>query len=360
MNDCVMGGSEGKKGKGALWMFLFMLSAVCLIWLPSMGIQDFEDAMSNEVEFSRQSMQKVFYDIPWKDQSPFYFVVLKLWRVLAEDSIPGIRALNVVMIIFCIALMGELSTLFFKSKLPGYGAGILYSLSPISIWLLREGRMYPMMIALGLFTLCKVERYLQTQQKGELLVAGIAASLNIYTHFFGGWLTAITMAYFFTCILFPGEGHLHGKTNVRARLPMVYAFIQVNVLILLLIIPQAMRILNVTYHEPMVRSSLSTAKTMSIFFKDILNFNILRPTAAGFMNWNWSLPSAYYAIFFIGAILGYFKAPGKMKILALIWVVSSLLILAELSLKYDFRTRYFSFIGPMLFLLTANGWLRQR
>ena len=69
--------------------YLPLLLALALgagFWLQRLGVNDLDDAASNEVIFARQPLATLLFDVKWPDQSPVYFVLLHFWGRLGESS----------------------------------------------------------------------------------------------------------------------------------------------------------------------------------------------------------------------------------------------------------------------------------
>src|SRR2546425_8304964 len=90
-------------------------------WLQRLGVNDLDDAASNEVLFARQPLATLLFDVKWPDQSSFYFVVLHFWRRVGES--PRVLAcLQLLLLLAGVVLCHRLALRLCRPRAVAHGA----------------------------------------------------------------------------------------------------------------------------------------------------------------------------------------------------------------------------------------------
>src|SRR6266567_2820550 len=85
------------KRRRDLAILIVVLLLGWVIWLHRMGVNDHDDAVSNELIFAREPVMTIVSSIPWGDQSPLYFLALHVARNLGESPFT-IQLLNAILL----------------------------------------------------------------------------------------------------------------------------------------------------------------------------------------------------------------------------------------------------------------------
>src|SRR4029077_10517770 len=138
----------------------------------------------------REPVTTIVLHNPWPDQSPLYFLVLHATRRLGESP-RAIQFLNALLLTMTLAATYGLGRAFSGSVVVAQSAIFLGAISPASLWLVRNGRMYSIQVLLSVLSLLCLLAYLDRRQRRDLAALAIFSVLNIYTHFIGFLITAV-------------------------------------------------------------------------------------------------------------------------------------------------------------------------
>ncbi len=174
-------------------MALILLLGGCF-WLQRLGVNDHDDAVSNEVLFAREPLAVLLFRMKWADQSPLYFVLLHFWRGIGDSPL-AVECLNLIQLLASLFLLHRLARRLFRSPLVAHGTLLLAAVSPASLWVVRNGRMYSLQLVLSLACLVCLARYADERRPRDLVFFVIASVLNVYNHFFGLLITACLLAW---------------------------------------------------------------------------------------------------------------------------------------------------------------------
>src|SRR5260221_13296866 len=116
--------------------------------LQRLGVNDLDDAASNEVIFARQPLATLLFDARWPDQSPLYFVVLHFWRAFGESP-RAMALLQLALLSVDVALVHRAARRLCLPRAVAGGATLLAAPSPAPPWLVRKGNVVT--LRLGLF-----------------------------------------------------------------------------------------------------------------------------------------------------------------------------------------------------------------
>ena len=156
-----------------------LLAVLCgwAVWLHRIGVNDFDDMLSNELQFAAQSLSTIVRHLPWADQSPLFFVVLHWVRLVGESPL-ALQLVNALLLTATLAATWMLALELAGSAVVAACAVALGALSPTSLWLVRNGRMYSFQVLFTtLAALCAV-RYLSRRRPADLAGLGVLSLLD--------------------------------------------------------------------------------------------------------------------------------------------------------------------------------------
>ncbi|HUP25814.1 MAG TPA: glycosyltransferase family 39 protein [Thermoanaerobaculia bacterium] len=116
---------------------------------------------------------------------PLYYVLLKAWLLLAPATELGLRLPSALLDAANALLLGLLCMRALGAGIAtGRTAALVYALSPYAIRLAQEARMYPLLMTCALVAWGATLRYVAERRPGDLVVAALAATAGLYTHYF--------------------------------------------------------------------------------------------------------------------------------------------------------------------------------
>jgi mannosyltransferase len=113
---------------------------------------------------------------------PFYFLLLRGWRVLTGESAFALRFFSVTWGVLMVPLLYVVARRLGLGRLVGLAAALLVSSAPYLVWYSQEAKMYTLLPSLVLLA---TAAYLSALRRGRFLswvVFVAAASLSFYTH----------------------------------------------------------------------------------------------------------------------------------------------------------------------------------
>jgi hypothetical protein len=323
-----------------------------VLWLHRMGVNDHDDAVSNELMFARESVMTIVSSVPWGDQSPLYFLALHVARNLGESPFT-IQLLNAMLLTLTLVSTYALGRASFGSP-AALGAVFLGAISPASLWLVRNGRMYPIQVLLSVISLLCVLRYLERRRARDLVALALLCVLNVYNHFIGFFITAIL---FLALSLTPGlapslgpRGGAREAATVRpgnARrpghpppgpAPAGPAR------------PASRRGLAASPRPVAARSLAGLPRTRELVL--VHEFRLGKP-ARQFAH----ADSPLFASLVVLAAAGALAAQRRLAAIAALWVVVPLLALGLVAAQLDVRDRHLVWALPLLWVAIAGGAL---
>ena len=105
-------------------------------WLQRMGVNDYDDMLSNELIFARQTVARIVFNNPWPDQSPFFFLVLHGLRRVSESPFT-LQFLNAVLLTMTLTATYALA-LAFSLALRRERARLSSSMRCLEMWAARR------------------------------------------------------------------------------------------------------------------------------------------------------------------------------------------------------------------------------
>lgn len=131
---------------------------------------------------------------------PFYFLLLRGWYVLFGEHVFLLRTMGVLAGTLSIPLLYVLGRALFSWRV-GVLAALFLAVSPFHVWQTQVLRNYALLITINLFSVYGVARYILARSGSRKrwswaalwLGAGL---LGVYTHYFGFFVLAFTLAAF--------------------------------------------------------------------------------------------------------------------------------------------------------------------
>ena len=330
-----------KKLRGA-GMPLVLLAAAGLWFADNRG-RDISDSLSGEAVFSSESVHAIFTRNPWNDQSPLFPLLLHFWKYFGESPMT-VRAFVMVLTAVMMAFFYRLARKHCGEPVAAAGL-VLFAFSPLSLWFIRNGRMYPIVVLTTLASVYAVWAYLDTGRFRHLAGLVAASVIGIYTHFFGFYITAWVFLYLAVLLV-------QRRLSFRAWAAAGAAAASIGLLSLF----QINRVIALMKAPPMHNDAWSVAPTIRGFFNAVLYlFHLGRPgwvEAAGFGN---AFQTLFWIVFFSLFVIGLVLSRPRIRFIALLMSVGSMLVLGLLAKKLDIRDRYAVYIVPLVYMVQAHG-----
>lgn len=332
---------------------MLALALGAAFWLRRLGVNDLDDAASNEVLFARQPLRTLVFDVPWPDQSPLYFLVLHYWSALGESS-RAVGLLQVVLIAAAALLLHRVALRLCRPQGVADAAVVLAALSPASLFLVRNGRMYSLQLVLLLAAILFLLRFLDEQRPRDLVGFAIAVCLGVYIHFFGLVIAGALLVWLALVLLADARAPAAAGTasSTAAGRPAT----AVALVIVVLAVPQAARALAFAQAGGRQLNTRSVPGLSLRFLREVSTF--------WFVNSQVDTPpprlavlALYLALAYALVTLGTALATRRFRFLMLTAVLVPLLVLGTAAMWLDLRPRYFAYMLPLLWIAMANaGW----
>jgi hypothetical protein len=322
-------------------------------WLQRMGVNDHDDMLSNELIFARGDVMSLLFRNPWPDQSPLYFLFLHVVRAIGESAF-AIQLVNAVLLTMTLVATYMFGLAFSRSRAVA-GAAIFWgAVSPTSLWLVRNGRMYSLQILFSVIASLFVLRYLDRRRPRDLVVLTLISVLNIYSHFVGFLITVLLFVPLIVSASLEAF-RLKSEASVNAwdpLRPLALAAIGVAVLAF----PQIVRFASlVGQGVQAARADISLPPLSSQFLGRIGWF--------WFVNADWGslgragqVVTAVYVGSIVALAVGGLTAVGRrVGLAAALWILFPLVGIGLTAARMDVRDRYFVWTLPLLWIAVATG-----
>jgi hypothetical protein len=331
---------------------LLVLAAAWAVWLHRLGVADLDDSASNEVMFARRSLWSMVSALPWTDQSPLFFVVLHFWRKLGEDPLT-IKTLNLVLLTASFLVIHEVARLVCSRRV-ALATVALAALSPASLWVVRNGRMYSLQLLLWVLCLLFMVRYVDRRRRQDLIAFSLAAALSIYNHFVGFVSTATALAWLALEALVESRS-APADEAAAARRRLLGPVIAAGVAVFILVQPQVMRLLALLQAPPPVLPTLAVPGGWMPFLD--------RMTWFWFMSGDWGalgtreplLRALYLACANALFVVGLARGSHRLRRLALVTVVIPIVAIGFAAGHMDWRDRHLLYLLPLIWIAVANA-----
>lgn len=336
-------------------MFALVLGAG--FWIQRIGVNDLDDAASNEVIFARQPLATLLFDIRWPDQSPLYFVVLHLWRRLGESS-RALAILQLALLSLGVVLLHRLALRLFRPRAVADAAALLAALSPASLWLVRNGRMYPLQVVLFLFSALCLVRFLEVRRPRDLLGFAIASVLGIYNHFFALLVTGCLILWLCAELALEAKARHRAGDELESARPAPRGLLQGALLCVLVIVlaavPQASRMLAFVQEGGQNLNRRSLPGLSLRFLHEVSAFWLVN-AQTDTQSPPLLVSVLYFAIVYGLVAFGTALGSRRFRLLVLGALIVPLLALGLAAFRVDLRPRYFIYMLPLIWMATANA-----
>jgi Dolichyl-phosphate-mannose-protein mannosyltransferase len=330
-----------------------LLAAAWPVWTHRLGVIDLDDAASNEVLFARRPLPQVI-DVPWNDQSPGAFVLLHYWRKLGEDP-ATVKLLNLVLLTASLLVFHAVARRLCRPRV-ALAAILLAVLSPASLWLARNGRMYSLQLLLWTIGLLFMARYAQSRRPADLAGLTAATLLGIYNHFIG-YVSAATVVLWLVVEAVAGSRSEPPEDRAMERRRRLGPPLAVALALGLLAEPETMRLLAVLRAPPPVVAGQALPGGWLHYLDAVSSF--------WFMNGGWgslepharALRAAYLAAAYLLFVMGLARGSARMRRLVVVTVLFPLAAIGLAAGRLDFRDRHLFYMLPLVWLAIANGAL---
>ncbi len=332
---------------------IIILAVGWTVWLQRMGIADHDDMLSNELTFARQSVSTLVLHNPWPDQSPLYFLVLHGVRKISESPF-FVQFFNAILLTLTLVATYALGLAFSGSRVVAGAAILLGAISPTSLWLVRNGRMYSLQVLLSVLALVFLLQYLDRRRRGDLVAVATLSVVNIYVHFIGFMITGLL----FVPLLVDGSlgvwRQMQTDRSVRAWRPLApFAFTAAAVLVF--VIPQAFRFTSLVGGGIPLRPEVSLPGLSTTFLDRVSRFWFVNADWGALRTGDHVVTGVYVGSIAILAIAGMLAVRRRTGAIAALWVLLPLVVVGVAAARMNVRDRYFVWALPLLWIATATG-----
>lgn len=336
------------------YIFVIIILAVgWAFWLQRAGVNDPDDALSNELLFAQAPVAAIVFHNPWPDQSPLYFVVLHASRRIAMSPF-AIELLNACLLTLTLLATYALALAFCGSRRIARGAMFLGSISPAGLWLVRNGRMYSIQVLFALLALLGALAYLEGRRTRDLVLFASACLLGIYTHFSGFLIGGVLLM-----PLFIDAWSRARSIEERPGRPPMLAPALAMLAIVVLALPQEFR-LAALLRNPPLRSGLSIAGPSVTLLNQVSWFWFVNADWGGLRPAVPVVSMVYLGSIGMLAIAGLSFANWRRRGIAILWIAIPIIVLGLAAGRVDIRARYFLFVLPVLWIAISSAVLAPR
>ncbi len=351
--------TEERPRVGAYLPLALVLAIGSGFWLQRLGVNDLDDAASNEVIFARQPLATLLFDARWPDQSPLYFVVLHFWRAFGESP-RAMALLQLALLSVGVVLVHRVARRLCRPRAVADGATLLAALSPASLWLVRNGRMYTLQLVLFLAALSCLMRFQDERRPRDLLGFALASVLGIYNHFFGLLITAALILWLCGELALEayarraaGDEPAGARPFPRRVLPYALAW---GLVIAMAAAPQAARMLAFAHEGGRILNSRSLPGLSLLFLREVSAFWFVN-TQPGVPSPPLLVTAVYFAVIYGSVAFGTASGSRRFRLLVLVALILPLLTLGLAAFRLDLRPRYFIYMLPLIWMAVANAAL---
>ena len=257
---------------------LALVLAACIglaLWLPTLGLNDLDDASSNETIFTRGPLVRILFDNKWDDQSPLFFAVLHFWQRAVGSDLFRIKFLNVLITLGTIAMIFALTRRMCGRRAPAAAAALLFAVSPLAGWYASVGRMYPMIALLTGLSALALLKYLENGRSSVAAAFVAFTALGAYNHFFGLWASGLLYLFWLGVALWRFNRDARRDGPLKAAVHGLVPWLSAAALFEMLILPQIIRAGMLTKDPPAYASGWSMPADTSKFFHLVAKFCFL-------------------------------------------------------------------------------------
>ena len=336
--------------------YIFLIAILALgwaFWLWRLGVADYDDMLSNELMFARQSVSAIVLHNPWPDQSPLYFLLLHGLRKISESTF-FIQFVNAVLLTLTLAATYAFGLACSGSRAVASAAILLGAVSPTSLWLVRNGRMYSLQVLFSVLAPLFLLRYLERRRRGDLIAVAALSVLNIYVHFVGFLITALLFVPLLVDAALDVRREMRADRSIRAWRPFIPPALAAAA-VLVLVLPQLVRFASLIGGGVPFRAEVSLPGLSTTFLDRVSRF--------WFVNADWgALRAADRAVtgLYVGSIAvliaaGMFAVRRRTGAIVASWILVPLVGIGLVAARMDVRDRYFVWTVPLLWIAVATG-----
>ena len=163
-------------------LIIIILTAVLRIYDIEIKNMWFDEVYSWKL--SQKSVTVIVSDTSGDIHPPFFYIVLKYWTELFNDSILSMRLLSVLTSLLSIIFIYKISKIVFNKNYLVIFILLLYAVSPVNIFYSQEVRMLSLNLFLCLGSVYYFLISFKDSSFKNLLLYILFSVLAIYTHYF--------------------------------------------------------------------------------------------------------------------------------------------------------------------------------
>jgi 4-amino-4-deoxy-L-arabinose transferase-like glycosyltransferase len=191
-----------------IWFQLTLVMAAALIprlWLAFFlrkSSLTFDEIISFSV--AEKPLDQIWSYVKWEMHPPLHYYFLHFWLAAFGTTEFSARSSSIFLSVFTAAALYFLGEEIFKSRLAGFSAAILYSLSPLFCFYGIWARMYTMLFLFASLSFLYFFKYLKISGKKSAIPGALFCLFSLaalFTHLTAGLVIAIEGAYLLYLIL---------------------------------------------------------------------------------------------------------------------------------------------------------------
>ena len=342
--------TKNKSSRGIYYLLFLLAYFILLVYLANkMYIWEDESYSLNTSSHNLAEVIKLSYD--FEGQTPFYFAILSIWRLL-NSSIFFARLLSVVFIAFA-AYFFKLLTSIVVPKTETRWLVIVFLLNPFVVWAALEIRLYALVILLSTISIYYFLRYYLENKNKYLYILLITSLIGLYTQYFIAFLiTSFALA----VLVFKGRKEF-------------FKFCLYYVPVVLLFLPNLLFFSSQLSVAENHLSSFSAFDSISRILKTPQDFILGLNTVPVNRVFRWLIKMVFLSVFLISFFKFYRENRNKhnlfIRITYLILFSGSIIFIlfsiAVPSFSLIYQDKYFIVILPLfLFLFFIFSWLPKK
>ena len=176
-------------------MLLLIIAVGSFLRIYDLGAESLWADEVISVDFSSKSVTSIIIQSPFRDNPPFYWVILHYWMIPFGISEVAVRSLSVVLGIGAILITYFIGRELFSQRV-GLIAGFLSAISYFHIFYSQEARPYALMLFLSLLSYFFFIKILKQDKKSYYIGYFLANLLLGYTHVYGFFTMASQILFF--------------------------------------------------------------------------------------------------------------------------------------------------------------------
>jgi hypothetical protein len=321
-------------------------------WLQRMGVNDYDDMLSNELIFARQDVATLLFRIPWPDQSPLYFLFLHAIRRVGESAF-ALQFVNAVLLTITLVATYLFGLAFSGSRVVAAAAILFGAISPTSLWLVRNGRMYSLQVLFSVLASLFIVRYLERRRRRDLVAFALLSTLNVYTHFVGFLITALLFVPLIADAVLESRRPKLARSGRASRTLVSIALTAIGTLVL--VFPQVLRFVSLVGRGAPVRPEVSLPALSPRFLNRVSWFWFVNADWGSLRPADQMATAVYVGSIAVLAVVGLAAVRRRIGLTAALWILLPLVGVGLSAARMDVRDRYFVWTLPLLWIAVATG-----